>query len=57
MKKARAKRAREFFLDLFDFVYVSESDIVGPIEYLSDIDNSVSYKRAIFEDYSFTYRT
>jgi len=35
--------------------YVSESDI-GPIEYLSDIENLVSFERAMFEDYSFKHQ-
>ena len=37
--------------------YVSESDMLGPIDYLSDIENLVSFERAMFEDYSFKYRT
>jgi len=32
--------------------YVSESDILGPIDYLSDIKNLVSLKRAMRVDYS-----
>jgi len=36
---------------------MSESDILGPIAYLSDIEILVSFKRAMFEEYSFKYRT
>jgi len=36
---------------------VSESDILGPIDYLSDIENLVSFERTVCEDYSFKYRT
>jgi len=36
---------------------VSESGILGPIDYLGDIENLVLFKRAMFEDYSFKYRT
>ena len=32
--------------------YVSESDILGPIDYFSDIENLVSFERSIFADYS-----
>ena len=39
------------------FKYVSKSDILGPNAYLSDIENLVSFERAMFEDYSFKYRT
>jgi len=35
--------------------YVSESDILGPIDYLSDNENLVSFERAMFEDYSFKH--
>jgi len=35
---------------------VSESDILGPIDYLSDFENLVSFERAVFEDYSFKYK-
>jgi len=34
---------------------VSKSDIWGPIDHLSDIENLVSFERAMFEDYSFKY--
>ena len=37
------------------YTYVSESDILGPIDYLSDIENLVSFERAMFEDYSFKH--
>jgi len=37
--------------------YVSESDILGPIDYISDIKNVVSLERAMYENYSFDYRT
>ena len=35
---------------------VSESDILGPIDDFSDIENLASFERAMFEDYSFKYR-
>jgi len=35
---------------------VSESDILGPIDNLGDMDNLVSFKRAMFADNSFEYR-
>ena len=35
---------------------MSKSDILGPIDYLSDIENLVSFERAMFEDYGFKYR-
>jgi len=38
-----------------NFKYVSETDILGPIDYLSDIENLVSFERAMFEDYSFKH--
>jgi len=38
------------------YLYVSESDTVGPIDYLSNIENLVSLKRALFEDCTFKYR-
>ena len=38
-------------------VYVSESDILGPIDYFGDNESIVSFERAMFEDYSFKYRT
>ena len=34
-------------------LYVSESDILGPIDYLSDIENLVSLERAMVADYYF----
>jgi len=33
-------------------LYVSESDILGPIDYFSYIDNLVSFERAMLADYS-----
>jgi len=44
-----------FILD-FDII-VSKSDMLGPNAYLSNIENLVSFERAMFEDYSFKYRT
>jgi len=41
----------------FVLLYVSESDILGPIAYFSDIENLVSIERAMFEDHNFKYRT
>ena len=32
--------------------YVSESDILGPIDHCSDIENLVSFERAMLADYS-----
>jgi len=45
--------------DVFEIpeTYVPDSDILGPIDYLSDIKNLVSLKRAMYENYSFDYRT
>jgi len=37
-------------------ISVSESDILGPIDYLSDIKNLVSFERVMFGDYSFKYK-
>jgi len=34
----------------------SKSDILGPIDYLSDIENLISFERAMFKDYGFKYR-
>jgi len=34
-------------------VYVSESDILGPIDNFGDNESLVSFERAMFEDYSF----
>jgi len=31
---------------------MSESDILGPIDYFSDIENLVSFERALFADYN-----
>jgi len=36
-------------------LYVSKSDILDPNAYLSDIENLVSFERAMLEDYSFKY--
>jgi len=41
----------------YPYIFVSESDIFGPIDYLCDIENLVSLQRAMYEDYSFDYRT
>jgi len=35
---------------------VSESDILGPIDYFSDIKKLVSFERAVLADYSFIYK-
>jgi len=37
-------------------IIVPESDSLGQISYLSDIENLVSFTRARFEDYSFKYK-
>jgi len=37
--------------------YVSESDILGPIAYFSDIENLVSFEKAMFKDSNFKNRT
>jgi len=34
---------------------VSESDILGLIDYFSDIDNLVSFEKAMFAAYNFKY--
>lgn len=36
-----------------DAIYVSKSDILGPIDYFSDIEILVSFERDMFADYSF----
>ena len=36
--------------------YVSQSDILGPIAYLSDIENLVLLERVMSGDYSFKYK-
>jgi len=41
---------------IFHFLNVSQSDIVGPIDYLSDIENLVSFERVMFQDYSIQYQ-
>jgi len=38
-------------------IYVSESDILGPIAYFSDIQNLVSFERAMFKDFNYKNRT
>ena len=38
---------------LFHMIYVSESDILSPIDYLSNIEHLVLFERAMFEDCSF----
>jgi len=35
---------------------MSESDILGPVDYLSDIENLVSFERDMFADYNFKYK-
>jgi len=35
---------------------MSESDFFGPIDYLSDMENLISFEWAMYEDYSFKYR-
>jgi len=37
-------------------LYVSESDILGLNDYLSDIENLVSFEWAMFDDYSFNQK-
>jgi len=39
-------------LAYFLIINVSESDILGPTDYFSDIENLVSFERAMFADYS-----
>jgi len=34
-------------------LYVSESDILGPMDHFSNIENLVSFEKALFEDNSF----
>jgi len=38
------------------YIYVSESDILGPNANLSDIKNLVPFEREMFEDSSYSYR-
>jgi len=38
---------------LYAKLYVSESDILGPIDYISDIEILVSFERDMFADYFF----
>ena len=35
---------------------MSESDILGPIDLLSDIETLVLFEKATFEDYIFIYK-
>jgi len=37
-------------------IIVSESEILGPIDHFSDIENLVSFERAMFKDFSFKNR-
>jgi len=43
-------------VELIALLYVSKSEILGPIDYVSDIENVVSFERAMFEDYGCKYR-
>ena len=43
-------------IQLFSSLIVSESDILGPIDYFRDIENLVSFERAMFENYSFKHK-
>ena len=36
-------------------IFVSKYEVLGPTDYLSDIENLVSLERAMFADYSFKY--
>ena len=45
-----------FILMYYYMIYMSESDILGPIAYFSDIENLVSFERAMFEDFNFKNR-
>ena len=38
------------------FIFVSEFDILGPNDNLSDIKNLVSFKRKLFEEFSYKQR-
>ena len=42
-------------MDNMTLTYVSESDILGPIDNFSDIKNLVSFERAMLADYDFKY--
>jgi len=44
-----------FFTTTLEDILVSKSDILDPIDYLSDIENLVLFERAMFEDYGFKY--
>jgi len=41
---------------MFSALNVSESDILGLIDFLSDIENLGSFEKAMFEDYSFKHK-
>jgi len=47
-----------FTFELFSHAeyYMCLIDILGPIDYLSDIENLVSFERAMFEDYIFKHK-
>jgi len=38
-------------------IIVSESDILGPNDYLSDIKNMESFEKTMFEDYGLKHNT
>jgi len=42
--------------DVMLYIYVSESDILGPNGNLSDIKNLVSFEKELYEDSSYKYR-
>jgi len=50
-----ALKAR-YEVDIPTFKYVSESDILGPNDNLSDIKNLVSFERVMFKDTNYIYR-
>jgi len=37
-------------------IIVAESDILGPNDYLIDMENLVSFERAMYEDYRFKHK-
>jgi len=37
-------------------IYVSESEMFGPIDYLCNIENLVSFEKTMFENYSFKHK-
>ena len=63
MHKRRFKETQKQLLNkmyygcsAIQYKYKPESDILGPIDHFSDINNLVLFERALFENYSFKNR-